>query len=106
MERTMENMDDRVERLFITFESTEDIIRFVETCEKYDDAIDILVDKQTMDAKSIMGMLQMKCKCPLEILYGCYDEEDNYFEFKQDILEHFQVEVRENKKKNFEEIQL
>ena len=36
-------------------------------------------------------MLLMKTEEPLEIEYACYDDEDNYEEFKQDILEKYDV---------------
>ena len=46
-----------------------------------------------MDAKSLLGMLLMKTEEPLEIEYACYDDEDNYEEFKQAILEKYDVKV-------------
>ena len=49
---------------------------------------------QIADAKSILGMLRMPQQVPLQIVYGCYDDEDNYEEFKKDILKNYQVEVR------------
>lgn len=88
------DMNDRDETLFVTFRSEDDIISFVNTCNKYDDAIDIKMDKRITDAKSILGMLKMPIGQPLEIVYGCYDDEDNYPEYKEDILKNFQVEAR------------
>jgi len=38
-------------------------------------------------------MLLMKTEEPLEIEYACYDDEDNYEEFKQAILEKYDVKV-------------
>lgn len=75
--------------MYVTFHSEDDIIHFVEVCNNYDDAIDILAGKSAMDAKSILGMLKMKIEHPLEIDYGCYDDEDNYGEFKAEIQELF-----------------
>lgn len=46
------------------------------------------------DAKSLLGMLLMKTEEPLEIEYACYDDEDNYEEFKQAILEKYDVKSR------------
>ena len=71
------------EKLYITFHSEDDIRHFVDTCNECDDAIDIRMQKTAMDAKSLLGMLLMKTEEPLEIEYACYDDEDNYEEFKQ-----------------------
>lgn len=84
---------ERQEKLFITFSSEEEIMRFVDVCSECDDAIDIKADKKSMDAKSIMGMLLMKLGEPLEIDYGCYDDEDNYQEFRNRIVSEFAVKV-------------
>lgn len=84
-------MEETREKLYITFHSEEDIMQFVDVCNKYDDAIDIKVDKKSTDAKSILGMLLMKVDTPLEIEYGCYDDEDNYPEFREEILQKFSV---------------
>ena len=81
------------EKLFITFHSEDDIRHFVDTCNECDDAIDIRIQKTAMDAKSLLGMLLMKTEEPLEIEYACYDDEDNYEEFKQAILEMYDVKV-------------
>lgn len=89
----MDNVREHKEQLYITFHSEEDIIRFVDTCNQYDDAIDVIVEKITTDAKSIMGMLLMKKGEPISIDYGCYDDEDNYQEFRADIMEHFDVKA-------------
>ena len=66
------------EKLYITFHSEDDIRHFVDTCNEFDDAIDIRIQKMAMDAKSLLGMLLMKTEEPLEIEYACYDDEDNY----------------------------
>lgn len=89
----MNNQQYGAEQLFITFQSDDDIQRFVNTCRKYDDAIDVSVDKWTTDAKSILGMLLMKLGHPIAIEYGCYDEENNYLEFKEDIMKNFNITV-------------
>lgn len=85
---------EEMESLYITFQSEDDIIHFVDTCNRYDDAIDVVLEKRSTDAKSILGMLRMPQQVPLQIVYGCYDDEDNYEEFKEDILKNYQVEVR------------
>ena len=72
------------EKLYITFHSEDEIRQFVDTCNEFDDA---------MDAKSLLGMLLMKTEEPLEIEYACYDDEDNYEEFKQAILEKYDAKV-------------
>lgn len=84
----------KMEKLFITFRSEEDIIAFVEVCCEYDDAIDIRVGKMLTDAKSILGMLLLKTGETFEIEYGCYDSEDNYSQFREEILKKFQVTVK------------
>ena len=48
------------EELYITFHSEDDIRHFVDTCNEFDDAIDIRIQKMAMDAKSLLGMLLMK----------------------------------------------
>ena len=87
----MYNEEPKNEVLQIIFKSREEIIHFVDVCNKYDDAIDVRVNKKSTDAKSIMGMLLMKVGEPLTIEYGCYDDEDNYKEFRKEIMEQFQV---------------
>ena len=62
------------EELYITFHSEDDIRHFVDTCNEFDDAIDIRIQKMAMDAKSLLGMLLMKTEEPLEIEYACYDD--------------------------------
>ena len=53
------------EELYITFHSEDDIRHFVDTCNEFDDAIDIRIQKMAMDAKSLLGMLLMKTEEPL-----------------------------------------
>ena len=93
----MEETNYAKEKLYITFGSEDDIIRFVDICCKYDDAIDVKVDKISTDAKSILGMLLVKIGQPLEIEYRCYDDVDNYPEFREEILEKFDVKVADTK---------
>lgn len=81
------------ERLYITFRSEEDIIQFVDVCCNYDDAIDIRVDRKSTDAKSVLGMLLLKTGQPMEIEYGCFDDENNYAEFREEILQKFDIRV-------------
>ena len=89
----MEQVQSTQEKLFVTFTSEEDIIRFVDICCNYDDAIDVKADKMSTDAKSVMGMLLMKLGQPLEIEYDCYDDTDNYMEFREEIMQKFQVKT-------------
>ena len=56
------------EELYITFHSEDDIRHFVDTCNEFDDAIDIRIQKMAMDAKSLLGMLLMKTEEPQAIL--------------------------------------
>ena len=77
------------EKLYITFHSEDEIRQFVDTCNEFD----IRIQKTAMDAKSLLGMLLMKTEEPLEIEYACYDDEDNYEEFKQAILEKYDAKV-------------
>ena len=44
------------EKLYITFHSEDEIRQFVDTCNEFDDAIDIRIQKTAMDAKSLLGM--------------------------------------------------
>lgn len=92
----MDDTNIRKESLYITFESEEDIIKFVDNCNKIDDAIDVVFERTNQDAKSILGMLRMPVGEPLLIVYGCYDDEDNYEEFKEIIMEHHKVDVKVN----------
>ena len=75
------------EKLYITFHSEDEIRQFVDTCNEF------RIQKTAMDAKSLLGMLLMKTEEPLEIEYACYDDEDNYEEFKQAILEKYDAKV-------------
>lgn len=86
------------ETLYITFRSEEEIVRFVEICCGYDDAIDVRVDRMNTDAKSMLGMLLMKLGQPLEIQYDCYDDENNYPAFRRQIMEQFDVKAQPGKK--------
>ncbi len=92
----MENSSAKVyqEILVVTFKAEEEIVRFVETCRKYDDAIDVISSRIHTDAKSIMGMLLVPLGEPMEIEYGCYDDEDNYAQFKAEVMQKFQIEVK------------
>ena len=81
------------EKLYITFHSEDEIRHFVDTCNEFDDAIDIRIQKTEMDEKSLLGMIVIKKEEPLEIEYACYDDEDNYEEFKQTILEKYDIKV-------------
>lgn len=93
------------EKLLITFRSEDDIVQFVAVCCEYDDAIDIKVDKMSTDAKSILGMLLMKVGQPLEISYGCYDAENNYEQFREEILQKFEVKAVPLSRQPFQERQ-
>ena len=86
------------EKLYITFHSEDDIKHFVDTCNEFDDAIDIRIQKMAMDAKSLLGMLLMKTE-----EHACYDDEDNYEEFKQAILEKYDVKVVQATEKQAED---
>ena len=55
------------EKLYITFHSEDEIRHFVDTCNEFDDAIDIRIQKTAMDAKSLLGMLLMKTEEPLRL---------------------------------------
>lgn len=89
----MGEMRNTEEKLYITFRSDDDIVQFVDTCCKYDDAIDIKMDKMSTDAKSILGMLLLKLNRPLEIEYGCFDDENNYQQFRAEIMQKFDVKA-------------
>ena len=54
---------EKVESLYITFQSEDDIIHFVDTCNEFDDAIDIRIQKMAMDAKSLLGMMMQLMLC-------------------------------------------
>lgn len=87
----MEEIKSSEEKLYIIFHSEDEIIRFVDVCCSYDDAIDIKVEKMSTDAKSILGMLLLKVEQSLEIEYGCYDDKDNYMQFRREIMQKFDV---------------
>lgn len=79
------------EKLFITFHSEEEIVSFVDVCNKYDDAIDIKIDKLLTDAKSVMGMLLASLNIPHEIIYECFDDKDDFQEFRDEIIGRFTI---------------
>lgn len=79
----LDEANNRAEKIYVTFTSEQDIIKFVDICNKIDDAIDVKSGKMSQDAKSILGMIQMPMEQELEVIYGCYDDEDNYEEFKE-----------------------
>ena len=76
------------------FQSKEEIVRFVDTCQDFDDAIDVRADKRRTDAKSVMGMLLLNIGEPLEIEYSCYDSEDNFLKFKETVMSQYQVKEK------------
>lgn len=82
------------EKLFITFHSEEEIVSFVDVCNKYDDAIDIRIGKFLTDAKSMMGMLLISLNIPHEIIYECFDDKDDYQEFLNEILGRFTITLK------------
>lgn len=92
----MENVgnNDGSEVLYITFDSEDTIQRFVDTCNHYDDSVDVVWRKMKIDAKSLLGMLQLPLRETLPIEYGCFDDEDNYQAFREDVLAHYQVTVQ------------
>lgn len=83
-----------INRLWILFQSKEEIISFVDLCQDFDDAIDVRADKRRTDAKSVMGMLLLNIGEPIEIEYSCYDSEDNFLEFKEAIMSQYQVKEK------------
>ena len=83
-----------INRLWILFQSKEEIISFVDLCQDFDDAIDVRADKKRTDAKSVMGMLLLNIGEPIEIEYSCYDSEDNFLEFKEAIMSQYQVKEK------------
>lgn len=89
----MEEMQGKQEKVYVTFRSEDDIIQFVNICRKYDDSIDVMMGKMTTDAKSILGMLLLEIGQPVAISYNCYDEENNYQEFMEDIYKKFDIKV-------------
>ncbi|MCD7835626.1 MAG: HPr family phosphocarrier protein [Lachnospiraceae bacterium] len=82
---------DSREKLFVTFRSEEEIISFVEVCNRYDDAIDVRQDRFVADAKSVMGMLLVELNIPHEVIYECFDDDDNYAEFRNEIAGRFAI---------------
>lgn len=83
----------RTQKLTITFHSEDEIRAFVDICTSIDDAIDIHTKKMATDAKSIMGMLLLPLEEELPIGYECYDDENNYEEFRDQIVGKFDVHV-------------
>jgi phosphotransferase system HPr-like phosphotransfer protein len=81
--------------MFITFHSRDEILSFVNTCNKFDDAIDIKTDKSVTDAKSVMGMLLLCLDTSYEIIYECFDGEDNYKEFLNEITGKYAIDMQQ-----------
>lgn len=99
MEDNRNNANGIQEKLFVTFRSRDDIIHFVHTCSKYDDAIDVKDGRFDTDAKSVMGMLLLRLNEPFEIKYGCFHGIDGYEAFRREILQKFEAKtVALNKK--------
>lgn len=82
------------ENLSVSFRSEDDILNFVETCNKYDDAVDVVWKKMKIDAKSVLGMLQLPYDEELTLEYNCFDDEDSYQMFREDVMAHYRVTVR------------
>jgi phosphotransferase system HPr-like phosphotransfer protein len=78
-------------KMYITFHKKDEIISFVNVCNRFDDAIDIINDKSVVDAKSVMGMFTLELETPYEIKYECFDEEDNYEEFLAEVKDKYDI---------------
>ncbi|MCM1327620.1 MAG: HPr family phosphocarrier protein [Bacteroidales bacterium] len=82
------------ERLWITFHDKNEVLHFVADCCHYDSAIDVKLDRQVTDAKSVMGMLLLQLEQPMEIVYDSYKEElGGYEEFRRQMLEEYDVQA-------------
>jgi phosphotransferase system HPr-like phosphotransfer protein len=68
-------------------------MNFVTVCNKFDDSIDIKDNKTLIDAKSVMGMLILKLDIPYEIVYECFDDEDNYEEFLSAVVDRYSIDL-------------
>lgn len=82
------------EKLWITFHDKDEVLHFVADCCNYDSAIDVKLDKQVTDAKSVMGMLLLQLGQPMEIVYDSYGEElGGYEEFREEILGRYDAQA-------------
>ena len=73
---------EEVESLNITFQSEDDIIHFVDTCNRYDDAIDVVLEKRSTDAKSILGIFSLDWSKPVTMEIYSDDCDDLLAEIK------------------------
>ena len=65
----------------ITFKSMEEILKFVNTVEKYDCAMDMRRGRFTVDAKSLLGVMNLGLNREIELkIY-----EENCEQLEQDI---------------------
>lgn len=80
-------------KMYVTFHSKDEIMNFVTVCNKFDDSIDIKDNKTLIDAKSVMGMLILKLDIPYEIVYECFDDEDNYEEFLSAVVDRYSIDL-------------
>lgn len=100
-------MEKLEETLFITFHSEDEIIQFVNTCRHYDDAIDVTVGRLSTDAKSILGMLLIEPEKSVKIKYSCYDDENNYLEFREEVMRLYDVSAEKSgKSREMEKMEL
>lgn len=82
------------EKLWITFHGKDEILHFVADCCKFDSAIDVKLDRQVTDAKSVMGMLLLQLGQPMEIVYDSYEERlGGYEEFRGAVLRDYDAWV-------------
>jgi phosphotransferase system HPr-like phosphotransfer protein len=77
--------------MYVIFHTRDEILSFVSDCNRFDDAIDIINDKASVDAKSVMGMLILELETSYEIKYECFDDEDNYEEFLAEVIDKYDI---------------
>lgn len=70
-------------KMFVTLHSPDEVREFCRFCNQFDDAIDLLSGQMITDAKSLMGSLMVDCSKPVEVVYQCYDDMDNFEAFKK-----------------------
>ncbi len=82
-------------KMFVTLHSPEEIQDFCRFCNQFDDAIDLLSGHTITDAKSLMGSLMMDYSKPIEVVYQCYDDTDNFLAFKTAAESKFTITYKE-----------
>lgn len=73
-----------MERKFVTFQNTQQVVKFVELAGKLDCDVDVKYGSRIVDGKSLLGVLSLAICKTVEVIFhsaaGCDPQLDRLFE--------------------------